>query len=250
MPLIREAGIDRIMRLILFDADGTIIDSQAIIFETMRLCFARFSLPEPDLADVRSIIGLTLDRAIATLLDSAIDPEIDAMAGEYRDMYLELVNREDMECRPYPGMANLIRQLSARDDVLLGIVTGKSSRGLRRMVEINEFDGCFVTSRCADDCPSKPDPAMVNECVSETGALPCHTVVIGDTSFDMEMANSAGVGALGVTWGYHPSNMLSAAGAHRLVSDAHDLAAALEQWLASSHLVPHTAYAAQEFQNG
>ncbi|MGB7335856.1 MAG: HAD-IA family hydrolase [Salaquimonas sp.] len=205
------------MKLVLFDVDGTLIDSQAIIHESMRQTFLRFGRQEPDISETRSIIGLTLDRAIATILNQDITEEILAMTAEYKSCYLELANRKDMQSLPFAGIPEMIDRLAQRDDLMLGIVTGKSRRGVRKLLEQSQFQGRFVVSRCADDCPSKPHPAMVKECCEEVGMSPFNTIVIGDTGFDMQMAGSAGAKSIGVTWGYHAEQRIVDGGAGYMV---------------------------------
>ena len=204
------------MKLVLFDADGTLIDSQAIIHEAMSRTFLRFGYQAPHISATRSIIGLTLDLAIATILDRQIDEEIVAMTAEYKEFYLELAQREDMQSKPFDGIPALIGGLAARKDVLLGVVTGKSRRGVDKLMACKHFSNRFVVSRCADDCPSKPHPAMVSECCDEMGISPRNTIVIGDTGFDMQMAVSAGATAIGVSWGYHPVERIVSGGAHHV----------------------------------
>jgi phosphoglycolate phosphatase len=117
--------------------------------------------------------------------------------------------------------------------VVLGIATGKSRRGVARLLERQGWGGRFFTIQTADDHPSKPHPSMILRAMAEAGAEPSATVMVGDTSYDMEMARSAGVGALGVTWGYHPVERLRLAGAHRLVATCDGLAAAIDAQLAA-----------------
>jgi len=207
------------MKLILFDADGTLIDSQAIIHESMRLTFLQFGYEAPPISATRSIIGLTLDLAIATIMNRQIDEEIIAMSEEYKHFYLQLAQLEEMQSKAFDGIPELIQQLAARNDFLLGVVTGKSRRGVQKLIACDHFENKFVTSRCADDCPSKPHPAMVLECCEETGISPLNTLVIGDTGFDMGMAVSAGATAIGVSWGYHPVARIKSGGAHHIADD-------------------------------
>lgn len=206
------------------------MDSQAVIYEAMGIVFCRFGYPEPAPAATRSVIGLTLDLAIATIMGREIDSEIQAMALEYREVWIELSVRQNMKCRPYEGMAALVRSLAGREDCLLGIVTGKSRRGVEELMSSADFGNCFVTSRCADDCPSKPHPAMVLECCGETGIHPTSTLVIGDTSFDAEMARAAGARMIGVSWGYHPVPRLREAGAELVAGSPAHLAQAIQAW--------------------
>lgn len=218
------------MRLILFDADGTLIDSQSIIHESMRLTFLRFGYTEPDLHSTRSIIGLTLDRAIATIMRREIDDEVLAMTAEYKHIYLQLSQREEMQSLPFRGIPALVQRLAREPDTLLGVVTGKSRRGVSKLFETPHFENIFVTSRCADDCPSKPHPAMVLECCDEVGIHPRNAIVIGDTGFDMEMAVSAGAAAIGVSWGYHSVDRIISAGAHHVVHSTSELDNAIANW--------------------
>lgn len=211
------------MKLVLFDADGTLIDSQAIIHETMKITFSRFGYKIPTIAQTKSIIGLTLDRAIATLLGRELDFEVAAMTQEYKDIYIELAPREDMQSMAFEGIPAFIRELASKEDYLLGVVTGKSRRGVERLFNSNGFGECFVVSRCADDCPSKPHPAMVLECCNDMGVRPADTIVIGDTSFDMEMGVSAGATTIGVNWGYHPRQKMESAGANAIVNSVTEL---------------------------
>jgi phosphoglycolate phosphatase len=123
--------------------------------------------------------------------------------------------------------------LAARGDVLLGVATGKSRRGVARLFDREGWHSHFVTIQTADDNPSKPHPSMILKAMAETGVAPEHTVMIGDTSFDMEMARSAGVGAVGVAWGYHTAERLRVAGAHVVVADAAELAVAVDMSFAA-----------------
>lgn len=218
------------MRLILFDADGTLVDSHAVIHEAMAVAFTRFGYESPSPAQTRSVIGLALDRAIAVLLGREIDNEIVAIALEYREAWIELSLRGDLQCRAFEGMAAMVRRLASRPDYLLGIVTGKSRHGLNQLVNSAEFEGCFIATRCADDCPSKPHPAMVLECCGEVGVHPTSTLVIGDTTFDAEMAQAAGARMVGVAWGYHPARRIRDAGASIVVDSTLQLEKAVHAW--------------------
>jgi phosphoglycolate phosphatase len=123
----------------------------------------------------------------------------------------------------------VIDKLAARDDVVLGIATGKSQRGVAMVLSHHGLEGLFSTIQTADDAPSKPHPAMVLQAMAATGAEPMDTVLIGDTSFDMVMARAAGARAIGVTWGYHTTELLVQSGAERLVSDADELMRAIDE---------------------
>lgn len=121
-------------------------------------------------------------------------------------------------------MADLLARLHARDDVRLGIATGKSRRGVDRLIASHGWEGWFATTQTADDAPSKPDPAMLLQAMAEADVAAQSTVMIGDTTYDMAMAVSAGAAAVGVGWGYHPAGALFGAGAVTVVNDAKALA--------------------------
>ena len=219
------------MRLILFDVDGTLIDSKAIIHESMRLTFQRWGYAEPSCEATRGLIGLTLDSAIASLLGRDIDDETLAMVSDYKDIYLQLSRQPEMQSLPFAGITAMIDRLARRNDVMLGLATGKSRRGVSRMLETPHFSGRFAVSRCADDCPSKPHPAMVLECCDEAGISPSRTLVVGDTSFDMEMASAARATGLGVSWGNHPTGHMLSAGACAVAHSSPALQKMVDDWL-------------------
>lgn len=213
------------MNLALFDCDGTIVDSAAIIHACMERTFDDFGIPRPGFDHTKSIIGLTLDIAIARMLGRMVDTEVAAMTARYKEHFM-LYRQEGGPLESmYEGLLELISGLAARDDVILGVVTGKSRRGLDAILAHHGLTSAFLTTRTADDCPSKPHPAMVLECCAEAGIDPARTFVIGDAVYDMQMAASAGACPIGVSWGYGPVDALKAAGAAHVVSQAHEIAA-------------------------
>ena len=213
------------MKLVLFDCDGTIVDSASVIETCMARTFVDFGYAEPEGSATRGIIGLTLDIAIARLLARAVDTEIAAMTARYKEHFFRYREEGGKPEPLYAGMDTLIADLSARDDVLLGVVTGKSRRGLEAILAHHDLRHHFLTIRTSDDCPSKPHPAMVLECCSEAGIDAQQTFVIGDAIYDMMMAVSAGACPIGVDWGYASTTDLLASGARHLVSTADDISA-------------------------
>jgi phosphoglycolate phosphatase len=212
------------MKLALFDCDGTLVDSAALIHEVMARTFVHFGYPRPDISATKSIIGLTLDIAIARMQGKPhVDDEAVAMTAHYKKIYMDVRGEPGMDVPLFDGIKPVIAALAARDDILIGAVTGKSRRGLVNILETHGFAPDFIVSRTADDCPSKPHPAMVTECCDETGMNPADAIVIGDAVYDMQMAKAAGAKAIGVSWGYASVDDLVAAGADVIVRHPKDL---------------------------
>jgi phosphoglycolate phosphatase len=183
-----------------------------------------FGHPRPAIESTKSIIGLTLDIAIARMQGKPhVDNEAVAMTAHYKKIYMDVRGEPGMDVPLFDGIKTVIAALAARDDILIGAVTGKSRRGLVSVLEIHGFAPHFIVSRTADDCPSKPHPAMVTECCDETGMNPADTVVIGDAIYDMQMAKAAGAKAIGVSWGYASVDELIAAGADAIAHHPNDV---------------------------
>lgn len=204
------------MKLILFDVDGTLIDSQQMICAAMQMAYDHHQIACPPPAELRAIIGLSLDDAFRRLAGDADHP-IDSLATRYKEAFFTLRAAGTETAPLYPGAREALQALAQRPDVVLGIATGKSRRGVAAMLDQHALQGLFATVQTADTSPSKPHPGMVLEAMRETGIAPDKTVVIGDTAFDMEMARAAEASAIGVAWGYHPVADLHAAGAHHVV---------------------------------
>jgi len=217
------------MKLAIFDCDGTLVDSQNLIVAAMNLAFERQGFAPIPRERVLSIVGLSLPEAMAGL-----QPEVDAgdsvmLAQAYKDSFTEV--RCDPAAREplYERMGDLVHWLHDHDDVLLAIATGKSRRGVDRVLAMHGLEGRFVAIATADDHPSKPHPQMIVSTLAATGVAPERAVMIGDTSYDMSMARAAGVAAVGVGWGYHPPDDLVRAGARSVAQTTDDLAQDLQQ---------------------
>jgi phosphoglycolate phosphatase len=224
------------MRLVIFDADGTMINSQAIILEGMRLAFTEFGYTPPDTLAALSTIGLTLNLVFATLLERPVDDEIERMSESYKKRSFELQKLPHLHSPLYHGITQVVDILSRQPETLLAIATGKSRRGLNSMIDAHGLRDKLMVWRTADDCPSKPHPAMVLECCEVAGCSPSQTVMIGDSSYDMKMAVQAGAKALGVSWGYQSVSSLENSGAHAIVQHPDDLPAAIDAIFRSSDL--------------
>ena len=202
------------LALVLFDCDGTLIDSQRMITSAMDLAFGSCHVAPPPAEKTLSIVGLSLPQAIAILAPDA-EPQLQAqLVSAYKGSFQKLVADPELQEPLYDGARDTIEHLSAQSDTLLGVATGKSVRGVKRLFDREDFHPHFSTIQTADTNPSKPHPGMIEAGIDETGASARRTIMIGDTTFDMEMARNAGVFALGVTWGYHPADALRDAGAH------------------------------------
>ena len=216
------------MKLAIFDVDGTLVDSRAMITASMQSAFEAVGLAAPSRERSLSIVGLSLLDAMKVLAPEAEDAIHHRLAAAYKQAFWEHraagAHTEDL----FDGALDLLSRLRARDDVLLGIATGKSRRGVDHLIERHGFDGWFATIQTADGHPSKPHPSMVVTALAETGLQPAAAIVIGDTSFDMEMARAAGAGAAGVAWGNHPVVELQRAGAHMIANDFNELESQLE----------------------
>lgn len=214
------------IRLAVFDCDGTLVDSQANICIAMEEAFARSGILAPTRASIRRIVGLSLVEAVAALLPDAEDVLHAHVAADYKRAFQGMRARGQVDEPLFEGIAELLDAL--RDDGWsLGVATGKSDRGLAHVLDHHGLTGHFTSLQTADRHPSKPHPSMVQTAMAEAGAEPVGTVVIGDTSYDITMAHNAGTRAVGVAWGYHDSADLVRAGAHAIARRPADLAALL-----------------------
>lgn len=211
------------MKLVLFDCDGTLVDSQHLIVSAMETAFASVSLPAPSRSRILGVVGLSLPEAMQVLGEGEPAFPVEQLAGRYREAFNELRRREVFEEPFFPGIRGVLDELHLRDDVLLGIATGKSRRGVAALLERHGLTDWFVTIQTADDARSKPHPEMVHRALAESGVPSDRAALIGDTGFDMAMARAGGIRALGVTWGYHSRTALEAAGAEFLVDEAPQL---------------------------
>lgn len=220
------------LRLVVFDVDGTLIDSQDFIVEAMTRAFAGIDRPAPARADVLQIVGLSLTDAVARLAPDLNAATVAAGAAAYKAAFVALREERGGEANAplYPGAREAIEALHARDEVLLGVATGKARRGLDHALQSHGLDRFFVTRQTADDHPSKPNPSMLFAALAETGVERGNAVMIGDTTYDIEMGRAAGMTAFGVSWGYHTPDALVAAGADAILRDFAELPATLDQF--------------------
>ena len=219
------------LKLVIFDMDGTLIDSQDFIYMAMQYAFDKAGHPAPQKADVLSIVGLSLDEAVNVLLPELNATENKRTVDLYRHSCIELRAKMGAEAKAplYPGALEALARLHGLDEVLMGVATGKARRGLDHAYHAHNIGHYFQTSQTADNHPSKPHPSMLHQALADTGVEAKRAVMVGDTEFDMEMGRAAGFKTIGVSWGYHPIARLGAA--DMIIDQFADLDAALaEMW--------------------
>ncbi len=218
------------MKLAIFDMDGTLLDSQALIVGAMQAAFAIGHRPAPPRAAILGIVGLSLPVAIARLAPDLGEREVEALTAAYRAAFIRLRAEMGGEAAVplYPGATEALTALDAAG-WLLGVATGKAKRGVDHVFAAHPIGHHFVTVQTADFHPSKPHPAMVETALAEAGVDARDAVMIGDTTFDIEMGRAAGVRCIGVSWGYHPVEALHDAGAHHVIAHFDQLAPLLAE---------------------
>jgi phosphoglycolate phosphatase len=212
-------------KLIVFDWDGTLMDSEARIVACIHAAFADLGLPLPSAEAARDIIGLGLDEALSVLLPEAGREGRRALIERYRHHFL-FVN--DTPSQLFPGVLETLDWLRGRG-YLLGVATGKSRQGLDQSMTATGLAGFFDATRCADETFSKPHPEMLLQIMVELGVRGPETLMVGDTEYDMQMARSAGAYALAVCYGVHSPERLMAQGPLGCLAGLVDMPAWLEK---------------------
>lgn len=216
------------MKLAIFDVDGTLVDSSTMIAASLTTAFRAEGLPVPDRSRMMSIVGLSLVEAMKALAPDHAHAVHERLGAAYKQAFWEHRAAGNHTEDLFDGAHALLEKLRARGDVLLGIATGKSRRGVAHLIEKHGYEGWFTTVQTSDDHPSKPHPSMIVTALSDTGLSPEAAIMIGDTSYDIAMARAAGVGAAGVGWGNHAPDELVKAGAHTISNDFKELEQHLE----------------------
>ncbi len=210
------------VKLAIFDCDGTLSDGQAGVVNAMEHAFGQVGVAAPPRVAVRRIVGLSLPQAIRQLAPDLPDSQQSAVVQAYKDAFR--LSRENGSLREplFDGMADLLRRLHS-SGWTLGVATGKSDRGLASTLAVHGLTDLFQTLHTADRHPSKPHPSMLEAAMEDVLARPETSCMIGDTVFDIQMAKSAGVRAIGVSWGYHEPDELLEAGAEAVANDTEEL---------------------------
>lgn len=192
-------------KLVIFDWDGTLMDSVDRIVSSMQSAAKTVGLVIPPDNDVKQIIGLSLTTALYTLFTSITAEQVEEMLVQYKYEYLE----GDSTPTPlFANATNLLAQLKHHNK-LLAVATGKGREGLNRVLKVSETSVFFNTTRCAGEMPSKPDPKMLHSILEELNIAPHEAIMVGDTSHDLKMAQNAGVDSVGVTFGVHDREVLN-----------------------------------------
>ncbi|NJM50997.1 MAG: HAD-IA family hydrolase [Sphingomonadales bacterium] len=217
-------------RLALFDCDGTLVDGQVNHCLAMEAAFAAQGMEALPRDITRRVIGLSLFESMRLLVPNGDDALHQIMVADYKKAFIAMRGRAEVEEPLYEGMGALLHLLHG-GGWQLGVATGKSDRGLHHCLDHHGIKGLFVSLQTADRHPSKPHPSMVFEAMADAGATPQQTVMIGDTSFDMEMGRAASCRTIGVSWGYHSPDELLASGADAVAYNMAELSAFLEEML-------------------
>lgn len=221
------------MKLIVFDVDGTLIDSVALIVQTVTNAFEAIGEPVPTETAIRSISGLTANVAMQVLAPAAGPERVDQILESYRTHYHRGAG---VEAEPlFAGALAALDRLQERPDTILAVATGKGYRGAVTLLERHAILDRFHSVETPDHNRGKPDPQMIETAMEKAGARRSETVMIGDTVHDMRMAKAAGVQAIGVAWGYHEITELLAAGADSIIESFDELDDAIDDLLVEAH---------------
>ncbi|MCW8917033.1 MAG: HAD-IA family hydrolase [Magnetovibrio sp.] len=217
---------DNPLRLAVFDCDGTLVDSQDSIVQAMVAAFNHHGFDFPGAEAVRRVVGLPLEVAIRRLVPG-VDHALSKVVSEtYKSAFFNFRQAGDVHEPLYDGIVSVLDQLDGAG-WLMGIATGKSHRGLVNTLSHHNILDRFVTHQTADHAHGKPHPDMMFKAMNEAGCDRQHSIMIGDTTYDIEMAKNAGVRSIGVAWGYHDVEELMDAGASSVARTADELMAAL-----------------------
>lgn len=214
------------VRLAVFDCDGTLVDGQAHHCSAVEAAFAEVGLPAPDRHQIRRLIGISLPQTFIRLAPDIDETGIRRAMDAYKETKRAAGGPGVLQEPLFEGVADMLQRLCSQG-WSLGVATGKSDLGLKHCLTMHGVFDLFTTLQTSDRHPSKPHPAMLEQAMAEAMAAPQSSVMIGDTSYDMEMARSIGVRAIGVAWGYHDPQELLDAGAEAVA----ETPAELGEWL-------------------
>lgn len=205
-------------KLVVWDVDGTLVDSRQTIFDSMQRAFAGAGLPPLSYEAARQVVGLGLMEGVGALLPGAEPAVLEQVASGYKAAFAAKVNQPGYIEPLYDGAAETLDRLRTAG-WKIAMATGKSRRGVETIVRMHGWADLFDSTHCADDGPGKPHPAMVLEAMRALQVGPERTIVVGDTAHDMRMAKAAGAYAQGVSWGFHTAEEVEEGGADHIAHD-------------------------------
>lgn len=214
------------LRLAAFDLDGTLIDSAGSIVDGVMACWEACAFPLPDPEQVRRIIGLPWEESVETLLPGAGEAEFARIRAYHEAVARGERQRPERREALFPGVIETLEALDG-EGYLLAIITSRSTRRLIELLGEHGIADHFISLKTTDHGPGKPNPYLMDRTLAETGVAAPDAVMIGDTTFDIQMARSAGTSAVGVSWGVHETDELREAGAHDVVHVIDQLPAAV-----------------------
>lgn len=217
------------MRLVIFDMDGTIIDSVALITETVTAAFEALGEPAPTEAAIRAISGITARDAMKILAPEADSAKIDVIMESYRREYGARAGR--LREPLFDGALATLEHLRHQPETIIAVATGKGYTGAVTLLTAHGILDWFNSIETPTHNRGKPDPEMIHTAIGKAGVTVADAVMIGDTVHDMNMAKAAGVKAIGVAWGYHEVAELEAAGADVVISSFDELEPAIDKLL-------------------
>lgn len=204
---------------VIFDWDGTLMDSQAQIVHRMQNTFRHHQLPLPSPSSIRNIVGLSMEHALRKLAPDLDHSTVNALIHAYRSgTYSSGPSTSEL----FPGVKTCLAYLH-QQDFLLAVATGKGRKGLDLDLITSGLQDYIVMSRCADETRSKPHPQMLEEILTDLNLAPDQAVMVGDTSYDIDMANSIGMDSIAVTYGMHDQTVLQKSNPQHLINDITEL---------------------------
>lgn len=215
------------LRLAVFDCDGTLVDSQHSIVQAMFSALDAHGFKIPDAHLVTRMVGLPLEVAISRIVPGADMALCAQLSNTYKESFFKMRQNGEVDEPLFPGIEETIERLK-NDGWLLGIATGKAKRGLMATLSKHNILDQFITCQTADLAQGKPHPDMMLRAMAETGVCAQNAIMIGDTTYDMEMATSAKTNAIGVGWGYHEKDELLEAGAVGVADNTDELIIIIE----------------------
>lgn len=202
--------------LVIFDWDGTLMDTVPKIVAAMKRAAAELNLSVPDEGAVKDIIGMSLEKAVTTIFGETAD--CDVIAKAYQQAYLEC----ELESPLFNGVHELMTWLR-ENDIQIAVATGKSRKGLERYIQLSNLGHYFAASRTACEARSKPDPDMLLQIIDELNVAPERVVMVGDTKVDMALAKNANISAVAITHGAHGYDELKSCEPEAIVNSIAEL---------------------------